>query len=176
MYDIQTYTTLKITNIVSSQPKGTRVRGLSSGAIGYLAEVSGTSAADEINLSSTTGTFIVGEKLIYNEKTTDSKSSIVKINAYNVFDIKSVYQDSTSITGNNIPTDFIADSVLYDRVLSGFSPADQLNVISLDAQTDTATIAGRNFAGKVGLLQIQLYLINMVDFTDPVFNRVTRYK
>ena len=39
LYDIQTYTTLKITNIVSSQPKGTRVRGLSSGAIGYLAEV-----------------------------------------------------------------------------------------------------------------------------------------
>ena len=78
MYDIQTYTTLKITNIVSSQPKGTRVRGLSSGAIGYLAEVSGTSAADEINLSSTTGTFIVGEKLIYNEKTTDSKSSLLK--------------------------------------------------------------------------------------------------
>ena len=43
LYDIQTYTTLKITNIVSSQPKGTRVRGLSSGAIGYLAEIaSGT--------------------------------------------------------------------------------------------------------------------------------------
>ena len=77
LYDIQTYTTLKITNLVSSQPKGTRVRGLSSGAIGYLAEVSGTTAADEINISSTTGTFIVGEKLIYNEKTIDSKSCLL---------------------------------------------------------------------------------------------------
>ena len=175
LYDVQTYTTLKITNIVSSQPKGTRVRGLSSGAIGYLAEVSGTSAADEINISSTTGTFIVGEKLIYNEKTTDSKSSIVKINAYNVFDIKSVYQDSTSITGGSIPTDFIADSVLYDRVLPGFSPADQLNLISdpSSSTVNTATIPGRNFAGKVGVTTDAIISYSHGGYTDPVFNRVT---
>ena len=120
LYDIQTYTILAITNPPSTKSKGTRVRGLSSGAIGYIAEDSTASNPNEISLSSTTGTFIVGEKLIYNEKTTDSKSSITKINAYNAFDIKSVYQDCTSITGNAIPSDFIADSVLYDRVLPVF--------------------------------------------------------
>ena len=75
LYDIQTYTTLKITN-VASQPKGTRVRGLSSGAIGYLAEISGTSAADEINISETTGTFVVGEQLIYKPQTGQSAIGI----------------------------------------------------------------------------------------------------
>ena len=175
LYDIQTYTTLKITNLVSSQPKGTRVRGLSSGAIGYLAEVSGTTAADEINISSTTGTFIVGEKLIYNEKTIDSKSSIIKINAYNVFDIKSIYQDSDTISGGALPSDFIADSVLYDRVLPGFSPADQLNVIS-DASSgtvNTATIPGRNFAGRVGINTDSIISYSHGAFTDPVFNRIS---
>jgi len=171
LYDIQTYTTLKITNIVSSQPKGTRVRGLSSGAIGYLAEVSGTSAADEINLSSTTGTFIVGEKLIYNEKTTDSKSSITKINAYNVFDIKSIFQDISTISGSGLVSNFVADSVLYDRVLPGFSPADQLNVLG-GGSSNTATIPGRNFAGKVGITTDAVISYSAGNFTDPVFNRI----
>ena len=173
LYDIQTYTTLKITNLVGSQPKGTRVRGLSSGAIGYLAEISGTSASDEINVSETTGTFIVGEQLIYNEKTTDTKSSVVKINAYNVFDIKSVFQDISTISGSGLVSDFIADSVLYDRVLPGFSPSDQLSVTATGGATNTATVAGRNFAGKVGLTTDSVISYNSNDFTDPVYNRVT---
>ena len=173
LYDIQTYTTLKITNLVGSQPKGTRVRGLSSGAIGYLAEISGTSASDEINVSETTGTFIVGEQLIYNEKTTDTKSSVVKINAYNVFDIKSVFQDISTISGSGLVSDFIADSVLYDRVLSGFSPSDQLAVTATGGATNTATVAGRNFAGKVGLTTDSVISYNSNAFVDPVYNRVT---
>ena len=101
---------------------------------------------------------------------------VVKINAYNVFDIKSVFQDSSSISGNNIPTDFIADSVLYDRVLSGFSPSDQLSVTATGGATNTATVAGRNFAGKVGLTTDSIISYNSNDFADPVYNRVTRYK
>ena len=173
LYDIQTYTTLKITNLISGQTKGTRVRGLSSGAIGYLAENSGTTAADEINIAETTGTFVVGEQLIYNEKTTDTKSSIVKVNAYNVFDIKSIFQDVSTISGSGLVSDFIADSVLYDRVLSGFSPADQLSVTGGGSGTNTATVAGRNFAGKVGLTTDSIISYNSNDFSDPVYNRVT---
>ena len=173
LYDIQTYTTLEVTNMVSSQPKGTRVRGLSSGAIGYLAETSGTSGSGEINLSSTTGTFIVGEQLIYNEKTTDAKSSIIEIHAYNVFDIKSVYQDADSIAGSNLGSDFIADSVLYDRILPGFSPSDQLNVVQVDANSNHGTIPGRKFAGKVGITTDSVISYTHGGFTDPVFNRVS---
>ena len=173
LYDIQTYTTLRISNLVSSQPKGTRVRGLSSGAIGYLAEVSGTSAANEINVSNTTGTFIVGEQLIYNEKTTSVKSSIKKINAYTVFDIKSVFQDANNISGSGLVSDFVADSVLYDRVLQGFSPSDQLNVSKIAGSFNTASIPGRNFAGKVGINTDAIISYAAGGFTDPVYNRIS---
>ena len=61
-----------------------------------MAEGASGSNPNEINIAETTGTFVVGEQLIYNEKTTDTKSSIVKVNAYNVFDIKSVFQDTFS--------------------------------------------------------------------------------
>ena len=172
LYDIQTYTTLKISNLVSSQPKGTRVRGLSSGAIGYLAETSGTSAADEINVSTTSGVFIVGEQLIYNEKTIEAKSSIIKINAYNVFDIKSIFQDANTISGGLTVGSFAADAVLYDRVLPGFSPSDQLNVLS-GGSSNTATIPGRNFAGRVGITTDAVISYSAGNFTDPVFNRIT---
>jgi len=172
LYDIQTYTTLKVSNIDTTQVKGTRVRGLSSGAIGYLAENPNTSGVGELNVSGTTGTFIVGEKLIYNEKTTDAKSAIIKVNAYNIFDIKSVYQDADSITGSSLGSDFIADSVLYDRILPGFAVSDQLSVTG-GAQFNTATVAGRNFAGKVGITTNSIISYNSNAFTDPVFNRVT---
>ena len=173
LYDIQTYTILKVTNPPSSKTKGTRVRGLSSGAIGYLAEGASGSNPNEINIAETTGTFVVGEQLIYNEKNTDTKSSIVKVNAYNVFDIKSVFQDVSTISGSGLVSDFIADSVLYDRVLSGFSPADQLSVSATGGSTNTATVAGRNFAGKVGLTTDSIISYNSNDFADPVYNRVT---
>jgi len=173
LFDIQTYTTLKISNLVSSQAKGTRVRGLSSGAIGYLAEISGTSAADEINVSTTSGTFIVGEQLIYNEKTTTTKSSIIKINAYTVFDIKGVYQDANNISGSGLVSDFLADSVLYDRVLQGFSPSDQLNVSKIAGSFNTASIPGRNFAGKVGINTDAIISYAAGGFTDPVYNKIS---
>ena len=178
LYDIQTYTTLKISNIDTTLVKGTRVRGLSSGAIGYLAETPNTSGVDELNVSGTTGTFMVGEKLIFNEKTIDTKSSVIKVNAYNVFDIKSVHQDSINVTNNSgglsgIVTSFVADSVLYDRILPGFSPSDNLNVVSVDANTDTASIPGRNFAGKVGITTDAVISYSHGGFDEPVFNRIS---
>ena len=67
----------------------------------------------------------------------------------------------------------ISDSKLYDRVLSGFSPSDQLAVSATGGATNTATVAGRNFAGKVGLTTDSVISYKSNDFADPVFNRVT---
>ena len=176
LYDIQTYTKLEITNLIASQPQGTRVRGLSSGAIGYLGESSGT-IANHLQVSMTSGQFIVGEQLIYNEKTTDVKSSIITVTPYSVFDIKSVFQDVSTInptgSGTGLVSDFFADTVLYDRVLPGFSPSDQLSVTATGGDTNTATVAGRNFAGKVGITTNSIISYNSTAFSDPVYNRVT---
>ena len=68
LYDVQTYTILKVTSFSGSIPAGNRVRGLASGAIGYLAKASGATGANELALSQTTGKFITGEQILFNER------------------------------------------------------------------------------------------------------------
>ena len=165
LYDIQTFTILKCTDINITISQGERVRGLASGAIGYLAKNRGTTGINELCLSQTTGTFIVGESLIINERSTVAGTSIKEIVAYNVDDIKTIRQDVASSAG--IAT-FFADTVLYDRVLPGFSPSDQINIVGT-----AATSINRNFAGKVGIKTDSIIAFTGVDSTDPVFNRVT---
>ena len=72
LYDVQLYqnvTVSKYNNI--SAPIGSRVRGLSSGAIGYIAS---NPNPDELDITQTTGTFIQGERLIFNEEEKPRKS------------------------------------------------------------------------------------------------------
>ena len=170
LYDIQTFTILKCSAFSSSNVvQGARVRGLSSGAIGYAAKNSDTTGAEEICLSQTTGTFIVGEQLIINERSVVADVSIKEIVAYGIDDIKSVFQDVSTITGSPaLASDFLADTVLYDRILNGFSPSDQINVVGT-----AATAINRNFAGKVGIKTDSIISFTGVDSSDPVFNRVT---
>ena len=166
LYDIQTYTILKCSSFTESNfESGERVRGLASGAIGYLAKNGGATGVDELALSQTTGTFIVGEKIIFNEKSDLPSPSIKEIVAYGVDDIKTIRQDVASSAG--IAT-FFADTVLYDRVLPGFSPSDQINVVGT-----AATAINRNFAGKVGIKTDSIISFIGADTTVPVFNKIT---
>ena len=172
LWDIQTYTTLTISNGtgIGGGSNGTKVRGLTSGAIGYIADTPNTG---EISLSQTTGTFVTGEVLIFNERTTDTSgnatsSSIIKINSYTTEDIKSVFQAS----GNGLVSPFSADSVLYDRVLPNFSLTDNLSVLG-GAGSNTASAPGRRFAGVVGIKTDAIISYNHGTFADPVFNRVS---
>ena len=64
-------------------------------------------------------------------------------------------------------SDFSADTVLYDRILSGFSPSDQINVVGT-----AATAVNRNFAGKVGI-QTGSIISFKGDSSVPSFNKVT---
>ena len=78
LYDLQTYTVLQISNpgtIATNIPLSSRVRGLSSGAIGYVANHNPA----ELILSQTTGSFIQGEQLIFNEQTKSSNSSVITV-------------------------------------------------------------------------------------------------
>ena len=84
LYDIQTFTTLKLTN-TTQITAGSRVRGLRSGAIGFAADTENN--ATEINLSETTGTFIDGEQVIVDEKTSNISVSILEIHTYTIDDI-----------------------------------------------------------------------------------------
>ena len=91
LYDIQTYTIIKFSD-VSMMAAGSRIRGLSSGAIGFVADTA--SNPNEKSLLQTTGTFVEGEQVIVDEKISNIPPSIISIDAYTTDDIKSVFQDS----------------------------------------------------------------------------------
>ena len=168
LYDIQTFTILKCVTVNNSNPvQGTRVRGLASGAIGYLAKNANVTGSNELVLSQTTGTFIKGESLILNERPSNANISIKEILAFTINDVKSVFQDADSLN-SELLTNFSADTVLYDRILPGFSPSDQINVVG-----SAATAINRNFAGKVGINTFSIISFTGVDTPDPTFNKVT---
>ena len=79
-----------ITN--GARVQGTRVRGLNSGAIGYLAKNRDATGVNELCLSQTTGTFMIGEQIIFNERPTTDAPSIKEIVPFTTDDIKSIRQ------------------------------------------------------------------------------------
>ena len=165
LYDIQTFTTLKVTSLTNftEKTKGTRIRGLASGAIGYLAYQANSTGANELTLSQTTGTFITGESIIFNESDSTENVSIKSIIQYTTDDIKSVFQSKFSA---GIAT-FHANTVLYDRVLPNFSLSDELNVVGT-----AASVANRSFAG-VGINTLSIISYSNKSFEDPNYNEIS---
>ncbi len=185
MFDIQTYTNIKISNGVSQTflettlaPTGSRVRGRSSGAIGYVADIP---RADEIDLCQTTGQFINGEQLIINESESTvgvdtSNASIVRVTSYTTEDIKSVYQAAAdSGSSGSSPVNFTADSVLYDKTLPNFLPTDKLLVEPIVGVSEvTAKCLRRRFVGAVGVRTDAIIGYQQVGTgNSTVYNRVS---
>ena len=172
LYDIQTFTILQCSGTLSGFVGGSRVRGKTSGAIGFLVEDGGSTHAKEIIVAETTGDFINGEQLIFNEKEEDVRS-INKINKYGVDDIKSVSQDVSTIAGSpSLASDFLADAVLYDKVLPNFSLTDQLNVLG-GSSTNTASVPSRRFSGQIGINTDALISYQFSTDADETINRVS---
>ena len=165
LFDVQTYTTLYLgrSYTTTEVPLTSFVRGLSSGATGYLSAKPNESA---FSLSQTSGTFLVGEQVIINENP-EFKVGITAINSYTIEDIKSVYQDSTALN-SALQTDFFADTVLYERTPPNFSITDKLNINS-----GTGKVPGRFFSGTTGIKTESIIKYQTGGQTDPNFNRIT---
>ena len=145
---MQTFTRLELNQAVSNAelPNTSFVRGVSSGATGYAIAAGGGSAV--VKLTQVTGIFVAGEQIIINEDTEISRS-IKTVRTFGIQDIKSVYQDTSSVSG--YAADFVADTVLQSRVPTGFSITDNLNINA----AGIATCAGRSFTGiKLSLIHI----------------------
>tara|TARA_B100000003_G_scaffold207776_1_gene226204 strand:+ start:17691 stop:25220 length:7530 start_codon:yes stop_codon:yes gene_type:complete len=152
LYDIQTYTKLVLSNAynLTQVPLTSYVRGLSSGATGYLASTTATSSggSNTMFLNQTSGSFIVGEQIIINEEV-EFKTGIISLNEYSVEDIKGVYQDADTLD-SNLQSKFAADTVLYPHPLPNFGATDTMT-ISGSGTNRTAKVAGRFFAGVTGI-------------------------
>ena len=163
LFDMQTFTRLELNQAVSNAelPDTSFVRGLSSGATGYATAAGGASTV--IKLTQVTGVFVAGEQIIINEDS-EIPRSIRTVRTFGIQDIKSVYQDASSVSGYT--SDFVADTVLQSKVPTGFSITDNLNINA----AGIATCAGRSFTG------IKTDTIVRYQLTGEVterFNRVT---
>jgi len=139
LYDIQTYTEIYTSGVIAplAAPLTSYVRGQSSGATGYIAERNGNT----LRLNQTSGTFIQGEQLIFNDNVNVS-CSVVSIVTYTIDDVKSVYQDSTSLDAR-LKTDFIADTILFRALPTGFNLTDRVTITS----GGSITSPGKTFVG-----------------------------
>ncbi len=135
LYDIQTFTAITLNQSISLTQTN-RVRGASSGATGYIANA-GTNTATAFNLIDTSGTFIVGEKLIINEDP-DNTRVLNSFTANTIDDVKSILQDSPG-KDNAYKTHFIGDTILDASNDNNFTVNDSLNI---DAN-NLATVPGK---------------------------------
>jgi len=163
LFDVQTYTIITVNRSLNSTqcPATTYVRGLSSGATGYVVTAA---AGTSISLTQTSGTFLVGESIILNEDITISRSTTA-VAQYSVDDIKAVYQDNASFSG--MQQDFMADSVLsQSSTVPGLGFSDRLTITT----GGNVTCPGKTFA-KVKVGSIIRYQISGLAY--ETFNRVS---
>ena len=95
--------------------------GLSSGATGF---VSGRNST-RLDLSQTSGEFLEGEQIIINDDVA-LKDGIKDIVVHNTEDIKSVFQDTATISGVSGQGIFLADTVLLSKSTSRLCATDTL--------------------------------------------------
>ena len=162
LFDVQTYTKLTVNESLSASqcPATSYIRGVSSGATGYVVTAaSGT----EITLTQTSGTFIDGEQLLFNESTEVSRS-VKSSKVYGIQDVKSVWQDASSFSGLSV--DFVADTVLQRYLPKNFGVADKIRVTS----GGTVTSPGKFFTG---IKTDTIIRYQIAGLSTETFNRVS---
>lgn len=167
LFDIQTYTDIYVSSNINDNdviPLGSYVRGLSSGARGYIDSKRSPLC---MSLTQTSGVFQKGEQIIVNE-IEEYTFGITAVEEFTIEDIKSVYQDSTSLD-SNIQRDFIADTILYEKGLPDFSKNDKLIVTG----GNTGQVPGRFFAGVTGIKTGAILKYQSTAGTDPNFNVIS---
>ena len=164
MFDVQTYTNITAgrTYTTAQVPEGSYVRGVSSGATGYVSEINGA----VYSLTQTAGSFQAGEQIIFNGQI-EYQTGIKAVREFTVDDIKSVYQDSSSI-GTGIQEDFMADAVLYPRTPTNFAKTDNLKITG----SNLGKVGGRFFTAVNGFREDAI-IIYQAGGNDPQFNRIT---
>ena len=164
LFDVQTYTTISLNENTTTAdiPVSSYIRGVSSGASGYVQSAPG--GTTNITLMQTSGTFMVGEQLLINESKEISRS-ITSLTTNTIEDIKSIYQDSTALN-SELKRDFIADTILERRLLTEFGIADTVQITTGGAMTCPGKFFNNIKVGDIVRYQI-------VGTSDETFNRVS---
>ena len=153
LYDVQTFTTLTVSS-AQTLTTPVHVKGARSGATGFLKN--NVSSSLSLDLTDTSGTFIVDEPLILNG--IQEPTTVTSVREYSLGDVKSLHQT----VGINT---FTADLELRSRF--------NLAPIGSNFTIGTAgivTAPGNRFA--VGVKTGDIVTYNRTGFSDPTFNRV----
>ena len=163
LFDIQTYTKITLNQSVTTTqvPASSYIKGVSSGATGYVETAPGGSTT--LNLIQTSGTFIEGEQILING-TSEVSRSIRVVQTFGIEDVKSIYQNSDSID-SDMSLDFIADSVLQRKLPKNFGIADTIRITT----GGNVTCPGKNF---VGIKSDTIIRYQIPGTADETFNRV----
>ena len=171
LYDIQTFTSVTLSNAypATDVPDTSYVRGLSSGATGYITNRN-SSSTNSFNLTQTSGSFLVGEQIIINENI-ELQTAIISQDEFTVEDIKAVYQDADSLN-SSLQSDFIANTVLEEKVLPNFGKSDLLNISGSSTSTKTGKVGGRFFSGVTGI-KLGRTIKYQNGNSDPIYADIT---
>ena len=125
LYDVQTFTdlTINVTLSVLQCPATSFVKGVSSGATGFV--VTSVNNSYAVKLTQTSGTFIAGERIIINGDESLVRS-IQSVDVHSIRDVKSVHQATSGLSGYVV--DFGGDVVLQKTQLKGLGLADQVQI------------------------------------------------
>jgi hypothetical protein len=164
LFDVQTYTTISLNEntLTADMPVSSYIRGVSSGASGYVQ--SAPAGTTNITLMQISGTFIVGEQLLINESKEISRS-ITSLTTHTIEDVKSIYQDSTALN-SELKRDFIADTILERKLPTGFGIADTVQISTAGAMTCPGKFFNNIKVGDIVRYQI-------AGTSDETFNRVS---
>jgi len=162
LFDVQTYVKLTVNESLSASqcPATSFIRGVSSGASGY---VTTAASGSEITLTQTSGTFIDGEQLLINE-TTEVSRSVKSSKVYGIQDVKSIWQDASSFSGLSV--DFVADTVLQKTLPKNFGIADRVRITT----GGNVTSPGKLFTG---IKTDTIIRYQIAGVTTETFNRVS---
>ena len=160
LFDVQTFVDLDINTALSPLqcPAASFVKGKSSGATGFVETTVNNSTA--VKLTQTSGTFVSGEQIIINGDESIVRSiRTLKINS--IRDVKSVYQDTSTVTG--FAADFGGDLVLQKTAITGLGVADQVQIATNGVVTGKSPVISGLKVGDIIKYPCLLYTSDAAD-------------
>ena len=161
LFDVKTFTTVRVGTAVTSLSVGDRIQGVRSGAVGYVR--SSVSNGKNINLTDVNGKFVKNETIIING--INDGRTLIKVDTFgfeNVASVESAVGVST----------FSADVVLDDGTKLTSLVSGNFKLTKTASNTGTITAAGKNFVGIVTANNVISYTVP--GETVPTFNRITK--
>jgi len=160
LFDIRTFTNVKVGTAITSLSVADHIQGAKSGAIGFV-KSAGTNVTD-FSLIDVNGKFIKDESIIING--VQDGRVITKVDSFGFNDIKSL---KSSVGVSTFEADVLLDGgSRLTNLVSG-----NLRLSNTSGNTGIITSAGQNFAGIITSNNIVSYTVP--GETVPRFNRVT---